>query len=211
MALPASLIRVYTLFILCLFALAPFQAHAENFATRLNSAALERINHDVVYDGAYFNIPYPNGDVPADKGVCTDVIIRAYRTLGIDLQKLVHEDMKENFSTYPAHWGLTKTDTNIDHRRVPNLRTFFKRHGEELSIARSGAAYQAGDLVTWNLNPNGNLPHIGIVTDKTSPETGFPMIVHNIGAGPVLEDILFKFAITGHYRYHPKTAGARDD
>jgi len=145
-------------------------------------------------------IPYPNGDVPQNIGVCSDVIVRSYRALGIDLQKDVHEDMKDNFDLYPKNWGLTKPDSNIDHRRVPNLRVFFSRHGEALRPSKRADDYVAGDLVTWNLRSNGFLPHIGIVTDQKTL-SGVPMIVHNIGAGPKLENVLFSYPITGHYRY----------
>lgn len=175
---------------------------AKTLAEQLNVAALSRIQASVTYDGRYLKIPYPNGDVPANIGVCTDVVIRAYRQLNIDLQQRVHKDMKQHFSRYPSKriWGLKRPDTNIDHRRVPNLRTFFKRHGQSLPISDKAADYLAGDLVTWMLP--GNLPHIGIVTDKKTA-TGSPKIVHNIGRGPQLEDILFDYPITGHYRYLP--------
>ncbi|WP_154224164.1 DUF1287 domain-containing protein [Marinicella rhabdoformis] len=175
--------------------------HAATDSELLVKAALERTNHQVRYDGKYVSIAYPNGDVPAEIGVCTDVVIRSYRKLGIDLQQLVHEDMKANFDAYPSKriWGLSKTDTNIDHRRVPNLRAFFTRKGQSLAISDQAKDYQSGDLVTWML-PN-NLPHIGIVTDKKHPQTGNPMIVHNIGLGPKLDDMLFAAKITGHYRY----------
>lgn len=167
----------------------------------LVAAALERTQHSVTYNGAYFRIDYPNGDVPAQFGVCTDVIIRSYRTLGIDLQQRVHEDMRDNFSSYPALriWNQTATDRNIDHRRVPNLQTFFSRHGKKLPISEHGKDYQPGDLITWMLP--GNLPHIGIVVDRDSRDGGRPLIVHNIGAGPKLEDVLFQYPITGRYRY----------
>ncbi len=173
------------------------------FEKDLTSAALERTRHEVQYDGSYFPIPYPNGDVPAHLGVCTDVVIRSYRTLGADLQQLVHEDMRGNFGQYPSKriWGLNSTDRNIDHRRVPNLQVFFTRHGEKLTVSDNGQDYAPGDLVTWMLP--GNLPHIGIVTDRRSPLSGNPLIVHNIGSGPKLEDMLFSFEITGHYRYVP--------
>lgn len=178
--------------------------HAADFASDFVKAAIERTQHQVRYDGAYFSIPYPNGDVPPHIGVCTDVIIRSYRALGTDLQLLVHEDMRANFAVYPSRriWGLDKTDKNIDHRRVPNLQTFFSRHGKELPVSDKTQDYAPGDLVTWMLP--GNLPHIGIVTDKTSPQSGNPMIVHNIGAGPKLDDMLFSYKITGHYRYVPQ-------
>lgn len=174
---------------------------------KLVEAAVDRTRHAVRYDGAYHVIDYPGGDVPADTGVCTDVIIRSYRALGIDLQVLLHEDIKANFDAYPSKhiWGLTAPDRNIDHRRVPNLQTFFARNGESLSVTTEPANYRPGALVTWMLP--GNLPHIGIVTDRVAPDTGNPLIVHNIGAGPVLEDMLFRFDMTGHYRFVPADHG----
>ena len=173
------------------------------FNKKLSDAAIERINHDVRYDGAYVSIKYPNGDVPANTGVCTDVVIRAYRSLGFDLQQLVHEDMINNFKEYPSKriWGMNRPDTNIDHRRVPNLQIFFKRHGDSLAISRNPSAYQEGDLVTWLLP--GNLPHIGIVINKIDKDSGNPIIVHNIGRGPEASDMLFSYDITGHYRFDP--------
>lgn len=172
-------------------------------SNELAQAALARTKAKVIYDGAYYPIDYPGGDVPKGIGVCTDVVIRAYRNLGIDLQRLVHLDMKNNFSKYPSKriWGLKKPDTNIDHRRVPNLQIFFSRHGREVEITRRGEDYLPGDLVTWMLP--GNLPHIGIVSDRLDPKTGNPLIVHNIGAGPQLEEMLFHYKVTGHYRYFP--------
>lgn len=172
-----------------------------NRADLLVDAAIKQTTDKVTYNGAYFNIAYPMGDIPAEYGVCTDVVIRAYRKLGIDLQQLVHEDMRGNFALYPAkrNWGQTKTDTNIDHRRVPNLQTFFTRHGKKLAVTAQGENYQSGDLVTWILP--GNLPHIGVVTNKLSMDGQRPLIVHNIGAGPKLDDILFAYPISGHYRY----------
>ncbi|GIB63177.1 Putative periplasmic protein [Vibrio cholerae] len=176
---------------------------AGNSLSDLVEAAKERTKHTVIYDGSYIKIVYPNGDVPSSIGVCTDVIIRSYRKLGVDLQVLVHEDMRDNFSLYPSSriWGLSKPDRNIDHRRVPNLQVFFKRHGQSLPISDEGLAYKAGDIVTWMLP--GNLPHIGIVTNDLSQDGKRPLIVHNIGSGPVLEDMLFDFKITGHFRYEP--------
>ena len=170
-------------------------------SSRLIEAALAQTQTQVTYNGAYFKITYPNGDIPSEFGVCTDVVIRAYRTLNIDLQQLVHEDMRKDFLRYPAKkmWGQHKTDSNIDHRRVPNLQTFFSRFGKTLSISASGEDYQPGDLVTWFVS--GNLPHVGIVTDRKSDDGERPLIVHNIGAGPQLEDMLFEYKITGHYRY----------
>ena len=166
---------------------------------RLVAAAVERTSHTVTYDSAYFSIPYPNGDVPADKGVCTDEVIRSYRALGVDLQREVHEDMKANFAAYPRKFGLTKTDPNIDHRRVPNLMTFFERKGQSLAITEDPNDYRPGDVVTWELN--GGLTHIGILTDAPTATPGRYLIMHNIGAGPRLEDALFAWKITGHYRY----------
>jgi uncharacterized protein YijF (DUF1287 family) len=146
---------------------------------------------------------YPAGDVQEGVGVCTDVVIRAYRKLCIDLQELVHLDMKSHFSEYPSRriWGLSRPDTNIDHRRVPNLQVFFSRHGQKLRATETPHDYMPGDLVTWMLP--GNLPHIGIVTDRYNPTTNTPEIVHNIGRGPKLEDMLFRYPITRHYRYLP--------
>jgi uncharacterized protein YijF (DUF1287 family) len=174
-----------------------------SFSELLTEAAKERTTFDVQYDGSYYGISYPNGDVPEGIGVCTDVIIRSYRKLGIDLQVLVHEDMRDNFNKYPSKriWGLSTTDRNIDHRRVPNLQTFFSRHGTSLPVSSNPSSYQAGDIVTWMLP--GNLPHIGIVIDKYSDGEKRPLIVHNIGAGTVIEDMLFDHTITGHYRFQP--------
>lgn len=178
-------------------------AFSENFAQAIVSAAIDQTRQNIRYDGAYFSIPYPNGDVPANVGVCSDVIIRAYRKLGADLQVLVHEDMVKNFGLYPSKklWRLNTTDRNIDHRRVPNLQVFFTRHGTTLAVTDQAGDYAPGDIVTWMLP--GNLPHIGIVTDKIS-SAGRPLIVHNIGAGPKQEDMIFSYKITGHYRYQPK-------
>ena len=144
-------------------------------------------------------IAYPNGDVPSDKGVCTDVVIRAYRKFGIDLQKLDHEDMKINFNKYPKNWGLKSTDRNIDHRRVPNLMKFFSRHGVVKIITYNPNDYEPGDLVCWDLG-NG-ITHIGIVSKIKSSDKKRYLIVHNIGEGQVLEDCLFEFKIIGHYQY----------
>jgi uncharacterized protein YijF (DUF1287 family) len=166
---------------------------------RLVAAAVERTQHEVEYDGTYYKLDYPNGDVPLDKGVCTDEVIRSYRALGIDLQKEVHEDMKANFSRYPTKFGLTTTDTNIDHRRVPNLRVFFERKGKSLPITDKAVDYKPGDIVTWDLNTSQT--HIGIIVDVPSATPGRYMILHNIGQGPQIEDILFAWKITGHYRY----------
>lgn len=172
------------------------------FAQGLIKAAISQTTQQVVYDGSYRRIPYPGGDVPANIGVCTDVLIRAYRKVGVDLQQRVHEDMRQAFGKYPKTWGLRRPDSNIDHRRVPNLQTFFSRHGTVLKVSGNARDYQPGDLVTWMLP--GNLPHVGIVTDRKTPDSERPLIVHNIGRGPQLEDMLFSYPITGHYRYTGK-------
>ena len=179
---------------------APAQTGAAgDLPARLVRAAVDRAAHQVTYDGSYRSIGYPGGDVPDNVGVCSDVIVRIYRRVGIDLQKRVHEDMTADFAAYPSIWGLAAPDPNIDHRRVPNLRVFFRRHGLELPVSGNAGDYRPGDLVTWTVPRN--LPHIGIVTDRKSSLSGRPMIVHNIGRGPQLEDMLFDFPITGHYRY----------
>lgn len=176
-----------------------FAANAQStFHQRLADSALTLTQQKVSYDPSYFTIKYPNGDVPSDKGVCTDVVIRAYRKLGIDLQKEVHEDMSAHFSLYPKVWGLSGTDKNIDHRRVPNLMTFFGRKGVALPITKKPEDYLEGDIVCWNLG--GSVNHIGIVANKKS-HNNRPLIIHNIGAGQVLEDCLFRYKIIGHFRY----------
>jgi uncharacterized protein YijF (DUF1287 family) len=169
------------------------------FFNRLADSTLTLTKQIVRYDPAYFQLDYPNGDVPQDKGVCTDVVIRAYRKLGIDLQKEVHEDMKSNFSKYPKNWGLHKPDKNIDHRRVPNLMTFFTRFGATKPITTFSRDYKPGDIVCWNLG--GSVTHIGIVVRKKSSDGQRYLIVHNIGSGQVMEDCLFSYKIIGHYRY----------
>lgn len=165
----------------------------------LSDAALSIIDDRITYDSEYALIPYPNGDVAADKGVCTDVVIRAYRKLGIDLQKEVHEDMQTHFSLYPNKWGLKAPDTNIDHRRVPNLMVFFERKGKILLNSTTPDDYKPGDIVCWNLY--GQVTHIGIVVNKKSMDNRRFKVVHNIGSGEVLEDCLFNYTIIGHYRY----------
>jgi uncharacterized protein YijF (DUF1287 family) len=169
-------------------------------AKDLVAAARAQIGVTIRYDSSYQRIAYPGGDVPRDRGVCTDVVIRAYRALGIDLQKLVHEDMRQAWQAYPhpTKWGMKSTDTNIDHRRVPNLATFFLRHGTSLAVTARPADFRAGDIVTWQIPPN--LPHIGIVSNEVSA-AGVPLVIHNIGYGATVDDTLFAFPITGHYRY----------
>ncbi len=171
----------------------------QTFQDSLCQAALSLTEQDVTYDPAYYIIDYPNGDIPSDRGVCTDVIIRAYRKMGIDLQKEVHEDMKSNFELYPKIWGLSKPNPNIDHRRVPNLMTFFKRQATVKNNSQKAEDYRPGDIVCWNLW--GGVNHIGIVVNKKSKDCKRYLIVHNIGGGQVLEDCLFNYKIIGHYRY----------
>jgi uncharacterized protein YijF (DUF1287 family) len=166
---------------------------------KLAEAGAERAQHQVTYDPSYRVVPYPSGDVPPDKGVCTDVVIRSYRALGIDLQKEVHEDMAAHFAEYPRAFGLSQPDSNIDHRRVPNLEAFFRRKGESLKVTRAPADYTPGDIVSWTL-PSG-LRHIGLLTGKKAPSGNY-LVIHNIGRGDVLEDVLFEWEITGHFRYY---------
>jgi uncharacterized protein len=171
------------------------------FLQKLSEAAIERTSHPVRYVPAYVGLSYPGGDVPADTGVCTDEVIRSYRALGIDLQKEVHEDIAQNFDLYPGkrHWHQTAPDYNIDQRRVPNLMVFFSRKGNMLPVTDRLEDYRPGDLVTWDLG--GGIPHIGIVVDHKSPQTGRYLVVHNIGQGPRMENVLFSWKITGHYEY----------
>ncbi len=180
----------------------PRRNNVGHFSRKLSNAALQRLQSRVRYDGKYVKIAYPWGDVPSNIGVCTDVVIRSYRKLGIDLQKEVHQDMTAAFNSYPnpRKWGLSRPDTNIDHRRVYNLRKFFQRKGAALPITRNPRDYKPGDLVTWMVGPD--LPHIGVVVDRPSrADPNRMMIVHNIARGPQMEDVLFRFPITGHYRY----------
>lgn len=170
-----------------------------DFAAKLSDAAISIIDKNVKYVSDYVSIPYPNGDVPPHTGVCTDVVVRAYRKLGIDLQKEVHQDMQKRFSEYPKIWGLKRPDKNIDHRRVPNLQIFFKKYAKVLPITQNPKDYKPGDIVTWVL-PN-NLPHIGIVVNRKSKDQRRYLVVHNIGSGQVAEDMLFDYQITGHYQF----------
>lgn len=170
------------------------------------NAALERTKHQITYNNKYFKIDYPNGDIPDEFGVCTDVVIRSYRKINIDLQQLLHEDIKNNFNDYPIkqHWPKQRrADSNIDHRRVPNLEFFFSKYGESIPVSTNKKDYKPGDIITWDLM--GASPwHIGVVINKISSKTNNPLIVHNIGKGPVIEDVIFDFPIRGHYRYIPK-------
>lgn len=175
-------------------------AQAEAPIAKVLAAAKAQVGVTKLYDPAYVVLPYPGGDVPEDRGVCTDVVIRAFRKVGVDLQALVHEDMARNFAKYPQRWGLTRPDKNIDHRRVPNLMKFFERQRKARKVSKNAEDYLPGDLVTCIVPPN--LPHIMIVSDVPSPsDPARRQIIHNIGQGAKLEDRLFEFELTGHYRY----------
>ncbi len=190
-------------FIRCLVVLAllsPAKLLAEELPAptqRLLQSAYSQVGQTVSYDPGYSVISFPGGDVPIERGVCTDVVIRAYRGIGLDLQLLVNQDMRKAFHAYPKQWGLSHPDTNIDHRRVPNLAVFFSRHGQVLPITKEARDYKPGDIVTWKL-PNGH-PHIGLVSDRRDGDR--PLMIHNIGAGARVDDVLFAFAINGHYRF----------
>jgi uncharacterized protein len=176
-----------------------WQVFAQPALPKMIEGAKRQVGVTRSYDPNYRRIGYPNGDVPRQTGVCTDVVIRAYRHAGVDLQVLVHEDMKSAFSAYPKNWGLRRPDTNIDHRRVPNLATFFRRKGTALAVTRKGADYRPGDIVTWRLSSG--VPHIGVISDVPVRGTDRHLVVHNIGSGAQIEDVLFSYALTGHYRY----------
>lgn len=184
--------------LLSLLCLAPAGEAFAGPAPDVVAAAKEQIGVTVLYDPSYQRIAYPNGDVPLERGVCTDVVVRAFRRVGIDLQELVHRDMKTAWKAYPSTWGLKRPDPNIDHRRVPNLATFFTRHGRSLPVSSVAGDYAPGDIVTWMLPPG--LPHIGVVADVRTAG-GVPLVIHNIGAGTRMEDRLFVYPITGHYRF----------
>jgi uncharacterized protein YijF (DUF1287 family) len=177
----------------------PLPADASPQLVQLVNAAVDQPHFTTSYDASYVSIDYPGGDVPLDRGACTDVLIRAFRKAGVDLQKEVHEDMKANFGAYPKKWGLSATDSNIDHRRVQNLMTFFERKGKSVGVSTDSATYNPGDVVTWDLG-NGQT-HTGMVTNLWSTEAKRYLIVHNIGAGAQIEDVLFAWRVTGHYRY----------
>lgn len=187
-----------------LFSAAPQKTMQTEIASveikKLLESAVEQTNLTKSYDPAYVIIPYPNGDVPVEKGVCTDVVIRAFRKAGVDLQREVHEDIVKNFSLYPKKWGLKSSDSNIDHRRVPNLQTFFSRRGKSLAITASGEDYKPGDVVAWDLDGKG-MTHIGLVSNVYNETTKRYLITHNIGGGAQTEDRVFDWKIIGHYRY----------
>ncbi len=173
---------------------------AEGVGARIAAAAIERTARRVVYDPSYVRLAYPGGDVAPDRGVCADLVIRVLRRVGLDLQQLVHEDMSADYAAYPQIWGLAAPDANIDHRRVPNIETFLTRKGARLAPSLQPEEYRPGDIVAWNLRGSaGALPHIGVVVDRIG-DSGWPMVVHNIGAGPQLEDVLFAWPMTGRYR-----------
>lgn len=181
---------------------------AESAAAKLTAAAFARTQQRVRYDGRYMAIDYPGGDVPNNMGVCTDVVIRSYRNgLGIDLQQRVHEDMRADFAAYPKIWGLTRADSNIDHRRVPNLERYFQRQQAALPLTDVAADYLPGDIVSWRF-ANGR-PHIGIVSDRKNA-AGMPLIIHNAGFGTKLENVLFAYKLQGHFRYLPGPAVQQD-
>ena len=187
------------LLILLSLLVSPLNAQQANTAEKIVTAARKQVGVTLGYDPAYVTLDYPGGDVPRERGVCTDVVIRALREgLSQDLQKLVHEDMRANFGAYPRNWGLSKPDKNIDHRRVPNLQAFFKRRGYSLPVTKEPADFKAGDLVTCTVAEK--LPHVMIVSDKKTAG-GVPLVIHNIGSGAQEEDVLFTFPLTGHYRW----------
>jgi uncharacterized protein YijF (DUF1287 family) len=170
-----------------------------SFGPRLAASAIAQVGVTLRYDPAYTSLAYPGGDVPLERGVCSDVVIRALRRHGIDLQRLVHEDMRANFAAYPSQWGLRRPDRNIDHRRVLNLQRYFERRGLALPMTRRASDYETGDIVAYTLP--GNLPHIGIVAAQRSADGARPLLIHNIGGGAQIEDVLFAYEIVGHYRW----------
>ena len=190
---------IKSLCIAILLHLAPLTA--EEPGACLVRAARRQVGVTINYDSAYVRLAYPRGDVPLDRGVCTDVIIRAYRAFGVDLQVLIHQDMASAWGAYPNPWRMKTTDRNIDHRRVANLATFFKRHGRTIAELKDPGQFLPGDVVTWKLPAA--VPHIGIVSDRRTT-SGTPLILHNIGEGVQEEDVLFSYALTGHYRYFPE-------
>lgn len=192
-----NLLGIVSMLLFCSFAVQ--EQDKQSFGSMLSDAAIELTKIRVIYDPNYYVLDYPNGDLPADRGVCTDVVVRAYRKLGIDLQKEVHEDMKANFHLYPNNWGLSKPDRNIDHRRVPNLMVYFSRYGLIKAITTNPEDYQPGDIVAWDLG--GGTTHIGIVINQKSHDGKRNLIVHNIGNGQEISDCLFEYSIIGHYQY----------
>tara|TARA_B110000003_G_scaffold104017_1_gene106189 strand:+ start:1922 stop:2497 length:576 start_codon:yes stop_codon:yes gene_type:complete len=186
--------------ILILFISASAQSQINLDSNKISDSAIQIIDSTIEYVPGWVDIPYPNGDVNPETGVCSDVVIRAFRKFGYDLQEKIHIDMTNNFESYPNYWGHSKPDNNIDHRRVYNQMRFFKRMGNEIEISNNPDDYLPGDVVSWNLG--GNTTHIGIVVNKKSNDGIRNMIVHNIGSGQVLEDVLFNYDIIGHYRFN---------
>lgn len=185
--------------VLCLGGVKTYAAPLPHQAAQVVTGAVEQTGYTRLYDPAYIQLAYPGGDPPPDRGVCSDVVVRAFRRAGVDLQKEVHEDMARHFAAYPKQWHLRAPDPNIDHRRVPNLMTYFTRMGKSLPITKRPADYAPGDVVAWDLG--GGLLHIGVVSDSRSVDSPAYEMVHNIGAGARLEDVLFSWTIIGHYRY----------
>ncbi|HYM60248.1 MAG TPA: DUF1287 domain-containing protein [Thermoanaerobaculia bacterium] len=176
------------------------QTNAQKNATVIRAARAQvGVTHG--YDNRYHQIAYPGGDVPVTTGVCADVIVRAFRAAGLDLQVMVHDDMRKHFSAYPRKWRLTAPDANIDHRRVPNLEVFLRRSGKAVSVTKNGPDYLPGDIVVWRLL--GGLPHIGLVSDRRATPQRY-LVIHNVGAGTREEDVLFAYEITGHFRWFSK-------
>jgi uncharacterized protein YijF (DUF1287 family) len=184
--------------LLCAFAFAA-SAHAATDVERVVAAGHAQVGVTVLYDPGYERLAYPGGDVPVERGVCSDVVISALRSVGVDLQADVHRDMRVNFAAYPAHWGLKRPDSSIDHRRVPNLETYFRRRGMSLVVTSDASAFLPGDIVSWRLDSG--QPHIGIVSNRRSADRRRPLIIHNIGAGTQVEDALFEWKPVGHFRY----------
>ncbi|MFP4014637.1 MAG: DUF1287 domain-containing protein [Chitinispirillaceae bacterium] len=191
--------RLYFFILLLISNAVCLHADSTDVISKMIENALWQTGVTTGYDPAYRRLDYPGGDVDIETGVCTDVVIRAFRAVKIDLQVLIHEDMKAHFSKYPKNWGLKKPDRNIDHRRVPNIMTYLKRKKMDLPVTQKGSDYKPGDLVTWKIP--GNLDHIGIVVDVPVKGTDRFMVVHNIGRGARMEDVLFEFEVTGHFRY----------
>lgn len=190
-----SIIAAFLL--ICAFA-GPAGADAASPAAKLVAAARAQVGVTLTYDSSYRQIAYPMGDVPLDRGVCSDVVVRAFRVVGIDLQEQVHRDMMRHFAAYPRVWGLAAPDANIDHRRVRNLATWFTRQGYALPMDDDPASYRPGDVVTWDLGSG--TPHIGIVSDRRSGDGVRPLVIHNVGRGAREEDALLKYRVTGHFR-----------
>jgi len=201
--------RLAPFFLVIWFALSAIaQTDTVALGKHIAEAAFKQVGATVSYDPGYTRIPYPGGDVPMERGVCTDVVIRALRANGYDLQKLVHEDLVKNFKQYPHLWNLPGPDTNIDHRRVPNLQTFFTRHGMQLPVPKTGADVDPGDFIVWRL-PVSKLLHIGVVSTRFTPDHTRPLMIHNIGHGAQEEDVLFAFDIIAHYRWSAGVSSIR--